>query len=169
MGKKDEDTSAEDVALHQTLIGLAIHQDQLFWSTVQMLIAVQGAVLAASYAVHATWLGPAVLGLGAGLSLFLLFVSNKTERDRDANRPLIDALATRLVRRSFDKEARSRMNLEGPPFVRFSGPPNWATGGLRGGTVLRTFFVSMIVLDLVLAVILIADPSWFPLSVPAGT
>lgn len=70
---------------------------QQFWSRIQILIAVQGAVIAASYAVRdaiiagALPLAPVLLLLGALLSLGLFQISRADAEDRLVNRALMDA------------------------------------------------------------------------------
>ena len=57
--------------VYRALMAHRIHQDELLWSRVQTLIAVQGAILTGSYLVRSYWLGPLIDFAGDLLTSFI--------------------------------------------------------------------------------------------------
>ena len=72
-------------ALYQALVSLWIHQDQLLWSRLQTLLALNVVVLAAGYAARPPLLGAVVLFVGFLLNLLALGLVSKDKEDRNVN------------------------------------------------------------------------------------
>ncbi len=83
--------------LHATLNSRVIHQDQLGWSCLQLLIAVQGALLVAAYGFRQAWLGPLVLIFAVMLTLAVLVLIRADYGDRHANIADMDAVVDQLL------------------------------------------------------------------------
>ena len=129
--------------LHQTLTSLYLHQDQLYWITLQLLIALQVAALAAGFFLRGSWLSFVVLFGAGGATILLGLYAIKTEKDRDINLPLIDALESLALPLPI---ATRDGQVLGPS--RFTAPPLW--GMVRGKLVIRVILLSLILLDIVL-------------------
>jgi hypothetical protein len=150
MDSRDEDGSAS--GLYPALMAHVLHQDRLIWDIAQLVIALQAGVLASSYAAREHWLGPAILLLGAGVTLVLLALVVKCEMDRDVNRELMDMLGSRFI----PTEVRAELLRLGrrEPLVRISAtPPRWYRF-VRGRYIVRAVLVFVTALDLALALVL---------------
>jgi hypothetical protein len=143
--------SKADSGLYRSVLSMALHQDRLLWSRVQLLIAVQGAVLAGSYALRASWLAPAILGFGAALTLLLISLVEKDQLDRDVNQKLLDELGSRCL----PEDLRN-------PGIRFTAKIPKGSLILRGRHVLRLVLWGFFVLDLVLGVLHATHAELFP-------
>lgn len=96
----NEESRENDTGAYQVLMSLYTHQDQLYWSTVQLLIATQGALHAAAYITRQSCVGPSILFFGAIPSLILLsLLARKYRVDRDLNLNLLDMLVKRIYPR----------------------------------------------------------------------
>ena len=139
----ESQTSRSESALFSALLSHSAHQDSLLWSRVQLLVAVQGAVLAGSYALRGGFLPPLMLVTGAVLTGLIIALVEKDRLDRDGNRPLIDALAMRLLPADLRESHGFRFSAE---------PPKWFPF-LRGRYILRTVLWGFLAADLLLSLI----------------
>jgi hypothetical protein len=63
----------------------------MMWSRLQFFVFIQGGVLSGAYAMRGTpFVANGLLGLGVFLSLLVLFMFNRDEMIRDANRELLE-------------------------------------------------------------------------------
>ncbi len=87
--------------LYQSLVQHKIHQDQLLWSRIQILHALQAAVLAGGFALHYTWeasnFGGVLLLCGGVLTLVLFFLVLGDWADMKVNEGIMEELARRLL------------------------------------------------------------------------
>lgn len=84
--------------LYQALMAHALNQDGLMWSRVQILIAIQGAAIAAGYTLrHELWLAMFLMVVAALLTFFVILLARNDLLDRNTNLRLMDALATVIV------------------------------------------------------------------------
>lgn len=87
--------------LYQSLVQHKIHQDQLLWSRVQIVHAVQVGVLAGGFALHFAWghsfLGGWLLVSGGLLTLFMFFLLIGDYADMKVNESIMDELAKKLL------------------------------------------------------------------------
>jgi hypothetical protein len=137
--------------LYRSLIALRIHHDRMVWARVQLLIAVQGAVIAGSYAVGDHRLAGVFLLAGAALSLVIYELVTKDQLDRDANSNIIDVLGELLV----PAEAEKRLQERRCPHlnVRMSAnPPKWRPF-VRGKYLIPVVIWTFIVFDLSLSLL----------------
>ncbi|MBI1811645.1 MAG: hypothetical protein HY035_11565 [Nitrospirae bacterium] len=71
--------------IYSSLIAFYLHQDRLMWSRVQTIVAVQGAVLGATYSLrkydYFVWCG--ILALGVMLTVLIFFVMKRDQQVRD--------------------------------------------------------------------------------------
>jgi hypothetical protein len=142
------DTSTAEAGLYQALMAHTLYQDRLAWDVSQLLIAVQGAVLASSFTLRSHWLGIAILLFGATLTFILLALATKHELDRDVNRNVMDKLANHLLSEVIKEELRHEGKSE--PFVRFSASrPRWFI--IRGRYILRGVLLVFILIDIIFA------------------
>jgi len=145
--------------LYETLFSFFLHQDQLYWSSTQLLLAIQAGVLAAGYGLRTSWLGPAILLVGALVTLLLLFLVLKYEWDRDVNLPILDKLARDLLPHPIKAELQKEGRKE--PFIRLSAtPPRWLRF-VRGRYIIRGILIGLILVDVLLACLYTWAPSWF--------
>lgn len=135
-----------DSGLYRALISHYLHQDRLLWSRVQLLVAVQGAVLAGSYSLRYHWLAIGILSMGVVLTILLILLIEKDQRDRDVNLGILDALGLRLL----------PANLQQPP-IRMT-----STWIIRGQWVLRIVLWAFVGLNLILGVLYLCCPCFLP-------
>ena len=87
--------------LYQSLVQHKIHQDQLLWSRIQIVHAIQVGALAGGFALHLAWhnsfLGGLALIGGGLLTLFLFFLVLGDYADMEVNEPIMKDLARRLL------------------------------------------------------------------------
>jgi hypothetical protein len=155
----DPAPGANDVGLYGILVSHLHHQDNLLWSRVQLLIAVQGATLVAAYGLRTDLLGLLILGGGAALSGLIGLLIEKDQRDRDVNQELMDALARRIV--PSDMSAHWGDQPPGPP-IRFSTSPTWWPPLPKGRWLLRGVIWGFVGLDICAVVVL----HYFPRVIP---
>lgn len=162
--RKSRKNQCPDSGLYQALMAYFLHQDQIYWSYSQLLIAVQAGALAAGYATRTNWLGPTVLLLGALLSFLVLLLVLKAGWDRDVNLHVLDKLARDLLADPVKSELRDEGRQE--PFIRFGAtPPRWFQFA-RGRYILIGVLIGLIILDVLLACLFKWAPNWFPLPIP---
>jgi hypothetical protein len=145
--------------LYETLFSFFLHQDQLYWSSTQLLLAIQAGVLASGYTLRKSWLGPAILIAGAFITLLLFFLVLKYEWDRDVNLHILDKLARDLLPRTIKDELLKEGRKE--PFIRLSAtPPRWLRF-IRGRYIIRSILIGLILVDALFAFLYLWTPSWF--------
>jgi hypothetical protein len=150
--------SPNEGVLFAALFSHAIHQDQLLWGRVKLLVAVQGAVLLGSYHVRHHWLALALLSAGAVLTLLLRSLVEKDILDEQVNRDAHDALSDRLlpkdIRDLLERSGRSR------PWIRFTSSAKGCLV-LPGTLVLRLALWLFFALDILLIVLYASAPELF--------
>ena len=137
--------------LYRALIRLRIHHDRMLWSRVQLLIAVQGAIIAGSYALGDHTLAGVFLFAGAVLSLVVYELVTKDQLNRDANEEIVDLLSSLLIPKGvadqLAREGRTR------PFIRMSADaPKWRPF-VRSRYLIRILIWAFIVFDIALAML----------------
>jgi hypothetical protein len=134
-----------DSGFFRALMAYYIHQNQLMWSRVQILIAIQAGVLGGAYTLRKlVVIDVVMLVFGALLTVFLLFMMRRDEQIRDANIGLLESMA-----RSF---SGTPFQLRPPP----SGPARF-----RASVISRFAFYLFIVVDIVVALLLVFRPDVF--------
>ena len=143
---------------YRALISLRIHQDRLLWSRVQLLIAVQGAVIGGSYAIGDHFLAGSILFAGFVLSLVIHELVAKDQIDRDVNLKLIDQLGNLLIPEEIKKGLTQ-------PYIRFSGDPPKYCSFTRGRNLIRFAIWFFILLDAILAILHFYKPELAPILI----
>jgi hypothetical protein len=129
-----------------------IHQDRIFWDSIQLLFTIQAAVLAAGYALRSTWLSFVVLIGGTVITILLFMLVLKVEWDRDVNLPLMDKLAELLIPQNIKRQLR----MEGKKTsVVFWAATRSYLRFIRGRIILRSVLIGLIVIDIIFAVLLL--------------
>lgn len=145
-------TQTNDISgLYQSLVQHRIHQDQLLWSRVQILHAIQAAVLAGGFALHFAWgnslLGGWVLVSGGLLTLCMFFLVLGDYADMKVNAPIMDELARRLL----------------PPHIK--GPIRWTDETVLhrrlvpGHYMIYASIILLMVVDFITGACLLCRPS----------
>lgn len=87
--------------LYQSLVLHKIHQDNLLWSRVQILTAIQVGILGGGFALHFAWeysvLAGSILVGGGLLTLFMFFLVLGDYADMKVNDAIMNDLAKRLL------------------------------------------------------------------------
>ena len=140
------ENAESDSGLYRALLSHYVHQDRLLWSRVQLLIAIQGAVLAGSYSLRDHWLAFGILLAGSVITILLILLVEKDQRDRDMNLGIMDILGHRLL----------PADLREQPILMTS---SWI---IRGRWLLRIVLWAFVVLDVILFVLYLCNPGLFP-------
>lgn len=93
-----------NASLYDSLMKHRIYQDGLLWSRVQLVIAIQAAVIAGGYKERATLAGPLIMLLGAWVTFVVLLLILRDYDDSCVNQELMDRLADELVPALMKKE-----------------------------------------------------------------
>jgi len=183
MACKDEPELINEDEISKELLGALIahriHQDNLFSSRVQLLIAFQAGVLVGSFSQRDNWLGPAIMIGGGIFTFFIYLLVLKDQDDRDVNLELIDYIGTDLVPSGFKEKIYAEINnlkmlkkttvftksqerlltkfehyeIE-KRYVWFSSPlqclPRWRRWA-RGRNIISLIMISVVLLDFALA------------------
>jgi hypothetical protein len=128
-----DNAQRRDSALYSALMARYLHQDRLLWSRTQLLIVVQAGILAAGFSQRGHWFAFALMFFGALLTLLILSIVLKDERDRDVNNHIMYELADERIRLTAD-----------PPFG-FIG--RWF---MRGGRIIKGVLILFFIIDIVL-------------------
>ncbi len=146
MANSTNQTDNRLCCLYQSLVQHRIHQDQLIWSRVQIIHAVEAGILAGGYALNSIWENPLFAGLlliiGGVLTLFLFFLVKRDYADHMVNATIVDELAERLLPSDMKEQ-----NLT----VRWTAERR----GLRGHHMIYTSVIGFTVLDFVLGIYLL--------------
>ena len=146
--------------LYQSLVQHKIHQDQLLWSRIQTLHAIQVAVIGGGFAAHFSW-GNSLLGgwwlvMGGAVALFILCLVLGDYADMEVNESIMKKLAKRLLP-SFVQDPVS----DQPPLE-----VEWVDekGGLRayhvrGHYLIYASIVIIILVDFVVGALMLCRPS----------
>ena len=128
-----------------------IHQDQLLWSRIQTLHAIQVAVIGGGFAAHFYYdnslLGGWWLVVGGVVALFMLFLVIGDYADMKVNEDIMEDLASSLL----------------PPFVK---APRWVDDTVwlrrhhvRGHYLIYASIVMIILVDFVAGALMLCRPS----------
>jgi len=139
--------------LYQSLVQHKIHQDQLLWSRIQIVHAVQVGVLGGGFALHSVWghsfLGGWLLVIGGLLTLVLYFLIVGDYADMKVNESIMKGLAERLL--PSDIEGEVRWTDEKVPHRRL----------LSGHRLIYGMVILFISVDFILGICLLCRPSIF--------
>ena len=146
--------TSEISGLYQALVQHRIHQDQLLWSRVQIIHAIQAAVLAGGFALHfapvSSLLGGSLIVIGGLLTLGMFFLVVGDYADMKVNVRIMNKLAGRLLPR----------NIPGP--IRWTDETvlhrRWF---VRGTYIIYASILVVIVMDFVVGAFLLCRPSIF--------
>jgi len=142
--------------LYQALVQHKIHQDQLLWSRVQIIHAIQVGVLAGGFALHFAWgnssLGGWLLVCGGLLTLFLFFLVIGDYADMKVNEDIMKGLAERLLPSDMKDEEKE---------IRWTGKRVLPGRFLSGHYMIYGSMILFIVVDFVSGVCLLCRPSIF--------
>jgi hypothetical protein len=141
--KIDADNPHDLATLYSALVAMYLHQDRLLWSRTQLLIAIQGAVLAAGFSLRSKWFAPAIMLLGALLTFLIMVLVIKDQADRDVNLPLLKKLN--------EESVPERLKNLGP--VKLTSEPPFNL--MRGRYIIKIVLIIFILIDILLAVLFI--------------
>ncbi len=97
---KQDEQSCPDAEFFSALMSLAVHQDSLMWSRVQIILAVQGGVLVGAYGTRAEALvASSLLVFGAAVTLVVLVMMGRDRLFRQLNQPLLLNVGNALAKR----------------------------------------------------------------------
>lgn len=150
--------TSEISGLYQALVQHRIHQDQLLWSRVQIIHAIQAGALAGGFALHFAWESSLLGGLvmvGGGLltlGIFVLVVADYA--DMKVNVHIMDKLAKRLLPCAIQA-------IQGP--IRWTDETvlNRKSVFARGHYIIYASIIVVVVMDFVLGAFLLFRPSIF--------
>ena len=137
--------------LYQALVQHKIHQDQLLWSRIQIVNAIQVGVLAGGFALHSgghSFWGGWLLVIGGLLTLVLYFLIIGDYADMKVNEKIMKRLAEKLLPPDIGGE------------VRWTGKrclPKW----LPGHYMIYCMVILFISADFILGICLLCRPSIF--------
>jgi hypothetical protein len=151
-----------DSGLYRALVSLYVHQDRLLWGRIQLLIAIQGAVIASGYVTRHSWIGPAVMFAGAFLTLVTLRLAYKDSLDRDVNLELMDELGRNLVPSAVVQKL-SRPDATALPIRMSADTPKWLRW-LRGTRIIWGMIGVFVFIDVALGVMYAVCPRLFDLN-----
>ena len=144
--------------LYQSLVQHKIHQDQLLWSRIQIVHAVQVGVLGGGFALHSVWghsfLGGWLLVIGGLLTLVLYFLIVGDYADMKVNESIMDKLAKKLLPWDMKGEEIRWTDRDVPPR---SCLPGW----LPGHRLIYGMVILFISVDFILGICLLCRPSIF--------
>ncbi len=128
-----------------------LHQDRLLWSRVQLVIAVQGAVLIAGFYTRNdnAWLAAAIMIAGAIMTAIIFYLVTLDISDRDRNLKVMDKLAERLLPEGIKKKLREEKVKE--PFIRLTSGYHYIRRFIGGGRTLKTVLIVLFLIDIALA------------------
>ena len=142
--------------LYQSLVQHKIHQDQLLWSRVQIVHAVQVGVLAGGFALHFAWghsfLGGWLLVSGGLLTLFLFFLTLGDYADMKVNEDIMKELAERLLPSDMKDEKKK---------IRWTDEEVWHRRFLHGHNMIYASIILFVVVDFISGACLLLRPSIF--------
>ena len=146
--------------LYQSLVQHKIHQDQLLWSRIQTLHAIQVAVIGGGFAAHFSWhnslLGGWWLVMGGGVALFILCLVLGDYADMEVNESIMKKLAKRLLP-SFVQDPVSNQE---PLEVKWVDITSWLrTHHVRGHYLIYASIVIIILVDFVVGALMLCRPS----------
>ena len=143
--------------LYQALVQHKIHQDQLLWSRIQIVHAVQVGVLGGGFALHSwghSFLGGWLLVIGGLLTLVLYFLIVGDYADMKVNESIMDKLAKKLLPRGMKGKAIRWTDRDVWPRKRL---PGW----LSGHRLIYGMVILFISGDFILGICLLCRPSIF--------
>lgn len=146
-----EDSHTPEASLYQALMAHYLHQDRLLWSRVQLLTAVQGAVLVAGFYTHSDngWLAAAIMIAGAIMTAIIFYLVTLDISDRDKHLKVMDKLAGSLLPEEIKKKLREEKVNE--PFIRLTSGYPYIRRFIGGGRTLKCILIMFAVLDIALA------------------
>lgn len=124
-----------------------IYQDQIYWRSIGIIIAIQGAAIAAGYATRAIWIGPTVMFAAAAFVLVCGLSSFNVRQNRDANLKIMNFLSNKILPRDIEDEVR-KINID-KPYFKFRH--QWSSIGnkiMRGRVFQMYIFVIMLIIDI---------------------
>ena len=137
--------------LYQSLVQQKIHQDQLLWSRIQTLQALQAAVIGGGFAAHFSWdnslLGGWWLVIGGVVSLCILFLVLGDYADMKINDSLMKELAGKLL----------PSHPQGS--VQWVDEKVWHRSKVRGHYMIYAIIVVLILVDFVVGALMLCGPS----------
>ena len=146
-----EDIRTPEASLYQALMAHYLHQDRLLWSRVQLLIAVQGAVLVAGFYIHSenSWLATVIMIAGAMVTIIIFYLVTLDISDRDKHLRVMDKLAESLLPEEMKNKLREEKVKE--PFIRLTSGYPRIRRFIGGGRTLKCVLVMFFLLDIALA------------------
>ena len=141
--------------LYQALVQHRIHQDQLLWSRVQIIHAIQAAVLAGGFTLHfaqeSSLLGGSLVVIGGLLTIGMFVLVVADYADMKVNVPIMDELARRLLPRNIPGE------------IKWTDETvlNRKSVFARGHYIIYASIIVVIVMDFVVGAFLLCRPSIF--------
>ncbi len=149
-------------SLYEATMSHFLYQDRLVWDMAQLIVVVQGGVLASSYTLRTYWISPFILIIGAILSVVILVLVIKCEVDRDVNIRILDKLSVYLLPSTIKAELVDDGICE--PFVHASGSLPSLFKFIRGRYIIRFVFICFIIIDLTLGLLMICFEELFLFS-----
>ncbi len=141
--------------LYQSLVQHKIHQDQLLWSRIQTVSAIQVGVIGGGFAIHSAWkdlpLGGGLLVIGGLLTLVLFYLIIGDYADMEVNDDIMKRLAERLLPSDLKDEGKE---------IKWTGKrilPSW----LSGHRMIYSMVILFISVDFILGICLLCRLSMF--------
>lgn len=101
MANSTNQTDNRLCCMYESLVQHRIHQDQLLWSRVQIVHAIEAGILIGGFTLAFIWqylfFAGLLLIIGGVLTLFLFFIVKRDYADHMVNAKIMDKLAERLL------------------------------------------------------------------------
>lgn len=137
--------------LFSALISMMIHQDSLLWSRVQILIAIQGAVITGSYILRGSIESKLLLISGFIFTCLLHLLVTKDQKDRDANRELVDELGFKLIPKNINNEIYKKYKML--KYIPFSTDFKFMKIPIKGGFIIGLVLKAFAIADIILLIV----------------
>ncbi len=132
-----------DTGIYKAFMSHYIHYDRQFWSRIQILLAIQGAVLLGGYNLRDWYLGPAIMMGGVLLTFAVLLLIGRDINNWKRSQEVMDKLRSQL----FGPRYASFFELRSTPRNEY----------LSGQNIIYTVVIIILILNLVLAGLYIAN------------
>lgn len=149
IGKKHSDaTHQKGSSLYSALMTHWCHQDSLLWSRTQFFIAIQVAIIAASFSEKVRDLAKPIFAFGISITIVILIIMLKDWLDREANILLMKILGNKLLPYNIKSELSRRRKIANIQITSIG--PSWyekLLAKIKGGYLIISLVIIFIGLD----------------------
>jgi len=130
------------------LMELFLHQNELMWSRIKILLTIEGFVLSSGYYLRKMWVGLTIMFLSIFIIFAIYIIFLRDEKYRDQNKELMLYIGNHILEKDIGIDKLKHNGI--PQKIDFNVPPLYYD--IRGSSIFKFLFFIIIIINYITSI-----------------